>query len=113
MEQGQVAGAAMAGQRGEYEGTVPANTLKVVGIDLMAAGKIDAEGQMESLVSKDEEKRTYRKLVIKNNSLVGAILLGDIRGSETIQQAIKSKKDVSSMKQNLASGDFNFSLLRS
>ncbi len=113
MEQGQVAGAAMAGQEAKYEGTVPANTLKVVGIDLMAAGEIDAEGQLKSLVSKDEDKKTYRKLVIKDNALVGAILLGDIRGSEEIQQAIKSKKDISSMKQNLARADFDFSLLRS
>jgi nitrite reductase (NADH) large subunit len=112
-EQGQVAGAAMAGQEAKYGGTVPANTLKVVGIDLMAAGEIDAEGQLESLVSKDEDKKTYRKLVIKDNALVGAILLGDIRGIEEIQQAIKSKKDISSMKQNLARADFDFSLLRS
>jgi nitrite reductase (NADH) large subunit len=101
----------MAGQEAKYEGTVPANTLKVVGIDLMAAGDIDAEDQLESLVSKDEEKKTYRKLVIKDNALVGAILLGDIRGSEEIQQAIMSKKDIPSMKQNLARADFDFSLL--
>ncbi len=102
MEQGAVAGAVMAGQDEKYEGTVPANTLKVVGIDLMAAGDIDAEGQLESEVSTDEGKKIYRKLVIKDNVLAGAILLGDLRGSEEIQQAIKTKKGISALKQELS-----------
>ncbi|MEJ2070829.1 MAG: FAD-dependent oxidoreductase [Syntrophobacterales bacterium] len=101
MEQGAVAGAAMAGQEAKYEGTVPANTLKVVGIDLMAAGDIDAEGQLESVVGKDEAQKTYRKLVLKDNVVVGAILLGDLRGSNEIQQAIKMKKDISSLGQDI------------
>ena len=46
MEQGAVAGAAMAGQAAKYDGTLPSNVLKVVGIDLMAAGDIDAEGSL-------------------------------------------------------------------
>ncbi len=102
MEQGAVAGAVMAGQDEKYEGTVPANTLKVVGIDLMAAGDIDAEGQLESEVSTDEGKKIYRKLVIKDNVLAGAILLGDLRGSEEIQQAIKTQKDIPALKQELS-----------
>lgn len=111
MEQGAVAGAAMAGQDVKYEGTVPANTLKVVGIDLMAAGDIDAEGQLQSLVSKDVEKKTYRKLVLKDNILTGAILLGDLTGSNEIQQAIKMQKDLSSLKQDLERMGFDLSRL--
>ncbi len=102
-EQGAVAGANMAGVNATYEGTVPANDLKVVGIDLMAAGDIDADGQLESVIRKDEEKKIYRKLVIKDNIVVGAILLGDLRGSREIQQAIKLKQDIASLKQDLKS----------
>ena len=56
MEQGKVAGAAMAGQDVRYEGTVVSNTLKVVGIDLFSAGEIDLEGTLESIVIKDEAR---------------------------------------------------------
>ena len=101
LEQGAVAGAAMAGQEAKYEGTVPANTLKVVGIDLMAAGDIDAEGQLEAVIKKDEAQKTHRKLVLKDNVVVGAILLGDLRGSNEIQQAIKTKQDISSLSQDI------------
>jgi NAD(P)H-nitrite reductase large subunit len=112
MEQGAVAGAAMAGQKAQYEGTLPSNVLKVAGIDLMAAGDIDADGKLEAIVYQNEAQKTYRKLVIQDNLLVGAILLGDIRGSAEIQAAIKKKTDVSRLKGELAQADFDFKRLR-
>ena len=109
LEQGKVAGENMAGQDAAYEGTVPANTLKVVGIDLMAAGDIDADGELPSVVDKDEARKTYRKLVFKDNILVGAILLGDLRGSGDIQSALKKKKDLASLKPELEGLGFDVS----
>jgi len=112
MEQGRIAGANMAGVETKYAGTVPSNTLKVVGIDLVAAGEIDGEGKMESIITKDERKKIYRKLVIKDNAIIGLILLGDIRGSEEIQRAIKSKRDISPFKGKLEQGELDFSQLK-
>ncbi len=112
MEQGKVAGAAMAGQKVEYHGTVISNTLKVVGIDLFSAGEIDVEGTLESMVIKDEANNTYRKLVIKEEVLVGAILLGDIRGSVEIQQAIKKGIKITAIKKELVQENFDFNLLK-
>ncbi len=112
MEQGRVAGANMAGQERPYSGTVPSNSLKVVGIDLLAAGEIDAEGKMEAVVVKDEAGKVYRKLVLKGDTIVGALLLGDTRGKEEIQKAIQSKKDISPFKKELAEGKFDFSRWR-
>ncbi len=111
-EQGRVAGLAMAGQPARYAGTVPSNILKVVGIDLMAAGEIDPEGRLEALVSKDEVQKTYRKLVVQDNVIIGVILLGDLRGSTEILNAIKKKTDISPFKSELASGTFDFARLR-
>jgi nitrite reductase (NADH) large subunit len=112
MEQGRFAGANMAGQEMKYQGTVPANTLKVAGIDLVAAGEIDAEGKMEAIITKDEPRRTYRKLILQGDRIAGVILLGDIRGSDEIQRAIRSKKDISSIKKNLGDEKFDFSMLK-
>jgi nitrite reductase (NADH) large subunit len=111
MDQGKVAGANMAGQSLQYQGTVPANVLKVAGIDLMAAGEIDPEGKMESIIQRDEA-HVYRKLVIKDNVLVGAILLGSVKGGDDIQRAIRAGKDISSLKSNLGKEDFDFTKLR-
>ncbi|MEW6660065.1 MAG: FAD-dependent oxidoreductase [Thermodesulfobacteriota bacterium] len=111
MEQGRVAGAAMAGRPASYEGTVPSNILKVVGIDLLAAGEIDVEGRLESLVSKDEAQKIYRKLVLQDNVIIGAILLGDLGGSAGILTAIKKKTDITSCKADLAAGTLDFAKL--
>jgi nitrite reductase (NADH) large subunit len=111
MEQGRVAGAAMAGQPASYAGTVPSNILKVVGIDLMAAGEIDVDGRLEAIVSKDEAKKTYRKLVLQDNAIIGAILLGDLKGSAEILNAIKKKTDITPFKPELAAETLDFARL--
>jgi len=110
LEQGRVAGAAMAGREAKYDGTVPANTLKVLGIDLMSAGEIDIENNFISLVSLDEKHKIYRKLVAKDNILIGAILLGDIQGADEIQEAIRLKQTLGALKP-MAVPDFDLSCL--
>ena len=110
-DQGAVAGAAMAGQMAAYQGSLPSNVLKVVGIDLVAAGDIDAEGKLTAVVRADPAKKIYRKLVIRDNLLVGAILLGDIRGSAEIQAAIRKHQDISLFKDELARDEFDFTRL--
>ena len=107
-EQGRVAGAAMAGQEVSYEGTVPSSTLKVVGIDLFSAGDIDAEGKLTAVVAKDEARNIYRKLVSDGRAVVGAILLGDIRGSGEIAEAIRTRKDMAALKNDLAGKGLEF-----
>jgi nitrite reductase (NADH) large subunit len=111
MEQGRVAGTNMTGKESAYTGTLPANVLKVAGIGLFAAGDMDPEGKREAIVQKDEAQNRYRKFVFQDRFLVGTILLGDTRGQEEIQRAIKIKKDMSFFKKNLADGRFDFSCL--
>jgi len=111
MEQGRVAGANMAGQETKYGGTVPSNRLKVAGVNLFAAGEIDCAGEMESLVRKDPSAHLYRKFVLKDHVLVGTILIGDLRGSDEILNAIKTGMDVSSFREELARDDFDFTRL--
>jgi nitrite reductase (NADH) large subunit len=110
-EQGRTAGMVMAGKEARYEGTVPANTLKVLGIDLMSAGEIDVENNYISLVSLDEKHKIYRKLVIKDDIIIGAIFLGDIQGADEIQEAIRLKQTVGALKP-MAVPDFDLSHLQ-
>lgn len=111
MEQGRIAGLNMSGQVAAYSGTVLSNTLKVVGIDLTAAGEIDTEDKHESIVFMNTDKNIYRKLVIENNIIIGAILFGDITGNNEILKAISSKTDISAYKDELHKLNFDFSKL--
>jgi nitrite reductase (NADH) large subunit len=112
MEQGRAAGANMAGRETLYNGTIRSNRLKVSGIDLISMGDIDAEGDGQSLVTADEKKCIYRKIVMDGNAITGAILLGDLRGEKEIQQAIASCRDISSCRSEIDREDFDFRKLK-
>lgn len=100
-EQGQIAGMNMAGGNALYKGTVMANTLKVVGVDLASAGNIDAENKMESKVLTDQ--KVYKKIVLENDQIVGCIMLGDTKGFTKITKLMSEKQNVSQIKEKLVS----------
>jgi len=100
-EQGQIAGTNMAGGNALYKGTVMANTLKVVDIDLASAGNIDAENKLESKVLTDE--KVYKKIVLENEQIAGCIMLGDTKGFTKITKLMSEKQNVSQIKDNLFS----------
>lgn len=90
-EQGEVAGANMVGENIEYTGSVDTYKLKVVGIDLVSIGEIDTEGKFRSHTELDEEQRIYRKIVTdRDDTVIGAILFGDISGFSEVVKAVKS-----------------------
>ncbi len=101
MEQGKIAAANMCGGDETYEGTIMANTLKVVGIDLASAGDIDAENERESRVVKD--RQLYKKVVFEDNTVVGCILLGDLAEFAKIKKMMDEKQDVSGIKDSILS----------
>jgi NAD(P)H-nitrite reductase large subunit len=60
-----------------YTGSRLATTLKVMGIDLTSMGEVNAVGPDSEVIShSDPAQGTYRKLVLRDNKLVGAVLLG-------------------------------------
>ena len=109
MDQGKAAGLNMAGADMIYKGTTMSNTLKVAGIDLASAGDIDAENRLESEVFTDNQ--VYKKLVIDNDKIVGCIMLGDKKGFNKITRAMSEKKNVSHLKDQILSKEFNFERL--
>lgn len=102
-EQGKIAGVNMAGGNATYTGTTPSNVLKVAGIDMIAAGDIDAEGTLESIIKKDRENCIYKKLILRENTITGCILYGNIDGWKKIKKAMDEKKDISHIKKSLES----------
>lgn len=109
MAQGRAAGANMAGRETIYEGTLQSHRLKVAGIDLVSMGDIDAEGEDECIVRSDEEKCIYRKLVIENHAVAGAILLGDLHGEKAIQAAVEGRRAVAAVRETMEEEGFDLS----
>ncbi len=104
----------LAGQVKKYEGTIPANTLKVAGLFLTSAGLISPEGEGFEVLSKlDKENGLYKKLVLKDGQLVGAIWLGGKKGSQEITRLVQTQKNPGPYKSDLLADDFDFSRLNS
>lgn len=108
-DQGIIAGRNMAGNAAVYHGTTMSNKLKVAGIDLASAGNIDAENEMEAKTVTKE--KIYKKLIFAGNTIIGCIMLGDTRGFNQIVKAINAKKDVSELKENILTDNFDFNLI--
>jgi nitrite reductase (NADH) large subunit len=88
-EQVTVAAATLTGAEAAYEGSVPAATLKVMGVDVVSAGSADGES---AVVAADGD--SYRKLVLEHGRLAGAVLVGDTRGAELLVDAVRSSRGV-------------------
>jgi nitrite reductase (NADH) large subunit len=90
-DQAAAAAATLTGGSVGYAGSVPTAKLKVMGVDLVTAGA--AEGG-RAVVLADEDKGSYRKLVVENGHAAGAVLLGDTRGAELLVDAVRTGRPV-------------------
>jgi len=92
-----------------YKGTIPSNTLKIVGIDLTSMGLVNPEGpQYEEIKKIDKEKGVYKKIVFEQGKIVGAIILGDRKGVTSIKKLMDQEIDVTKYKDLLLKDDFNY-----
>lgn len=66
---------------------------------------------MEVLVCKNGEKGTYRKIVLQNNIIVGAVCIGDVECAGVFNGLILRRTDVSKIKDILLRDDFDYAKL--
>ncbi len=87
-----------------YKGTVLSTRLKVTGIDLFSAGDFeDCEGT-ETLLFQDAGRNIYKKLVLKDNKIQGAVSLGDTVDAARHFQLMRDQVDVSDDRDRLLMG---------
>lgn len=90
-EQGMVLAKHLSGvQTPGYEGSVVATKLKISGVDVFSAGEFTETAEHTVISAKDEWKRTYKKILLKNNVIVGAVLFGDVTESASLQKLVKN-----------------------
>ncbi|MBV9453743.1 MAG: NAD(P)/FAD-dependent oxidoreductase [Rubrobacter sp.] len=92
LEQVRVAARCVLGDKevASYRGSVASATLKVMGVDVTSAGNVYGEEEdSEAIVSSDPLNGVYRKVVIRNGKVVGAVLLGDVSGAPQLTTAVR------------------------
>lgn len=80
------------------------NTLEVCGVPAMSIGNANVEGDgHEILAELDERRNVYKRLVLKGDRLVGAILVGNVSRAGIYTGLIGNKLDVSACRKSLMS----------
>jgi nitrite reductase (NADH) large subunit len=75
-----------------YHGSKVSTKLKVMGVEVASMGVTDPADERDEVVQFSEPKKgTYKKLVIRNGRLVGAILMGDISKAAYLMQAVEQE----------------------
>ncbi len=87
-----------------YQGSMTSTKLKVTGIDLFSAGNFMGDAGTESLVYSDAASGTYKKLVIKDNKLVGACIYGDTIDGSWYFDLLREGTDISAFRKTILFG---------
>lgn len=104
-EQGKVAANHLANFGiGRYAGSVTSTKLKVTGIDLFSAGNFTGGSDTEEIVLNDAAGGVYKKLVIKDNKLVGGVLYGDTADGPWYFQLLRDGQDIHEIRDHLLFG---------
>jgi nitrite reductase (NADH) large subunit len=108
MEQAHVAATNILGGDLRYAGGVPPVKLKVPEIDLLSVGETEAWSESaRELRFEDRNPRRYRKLVLRDGKVCGAILIGHAELTEPVTRAVEANMDVSPVLAPLERGDWS------
>lgn len=113
LEQGRIAGMNMAGSHIAYQGGIGMNSAEFFGVAAISMGLCRSrdEDGLEVLICKDEEKRTYRKIVLQDNVIVGAVCIGNVECAGVFNGLILNRTDISRVKELLLEDDFDYAKL--
>ena len=103
-EQADVLARRLAGGDARYEGSTLATSLKVSGLPLFSAGTIADDAPGETLVLSDPRGGVYRKLVVQDGRLAGALLVGDVAEGPWYLRLIRSGEPVDGIRDDLMFG---------
>jgi len=89
---------------GRYRGSTLSTKLKVTGIDVFSAGEFMGDAGTDDIVLLDKKAGTYKRLVLRGERLVGAVLVGDTVDSSWYFQLLKEGKPVGELRDRLMFG---------
>lgn len=89
---------------GLYKGSVTSTKLKVTGIDLFSAGEFSGGEDTEEIVLHDAVGGVYKKLVIKNDKIIGSVLYGDTADGSWYFQLLRDSKPIHEIRDHLMFG---------
>jgi NAD(P)H-nitrite reductase large subunit len=114
IDQGRVAGANMAGDSKSYPGSLSWNVTELFGITMASVGEFRERDSLEPIVFRNDSANVYRKLLLDNGRIVGAVVIGradHVQDLGVVQAMIRRKTDVSRWKHLMLSERMNYGML--
>lgn len=87
-----------------YGGSVTSTKLKVSGIDLFSAGDFSGSDGSEDIVMRDAARGIYKRVVVRDSRVIGAVLYGDTADGNWYFDLLKKGEDVSDIREALIFG---------
>ncbi len=105
-DQAKVCAAQLAGDRSAaYASRALATSLKITGIDMFSAGALMAADESDDEITlRDEARGLYKKIVLRDGKMVGAVLYGDVADGPWYLQLMRDGQDVSALRERLVFG---------
>ena len=107
--QGRIAGLNMAGYPEKFNDGLNENITSIFGLTLATIGlSKSAGGNFEELKYADDKREVYRKFLLTDNRIIGAILLNKIGDAGIIRSLIVNRTDITPWKGRMAKAPLNF-----
>jgi nitrite reductase (NADH) large subunit len=103
-EQARVLARHLAGQPAAYQGSVVATNLKVSGVAVFSAGDFSGGEGSEAIVLNDARRGVYKKLVIADGRLAGAVLIGETQDALWYLDLIRSRQPIAAIRTEMMFG---------
>ncbi len=103
-DQAKVAAQTLFGEEAAFVNRETATKLKVTGCDLFSAGDFADGEDREDIVFRDPARGVYKRLVLRDNRLIGAVMYGDTADGSWFHGLIKDSTDISDMRDTLIFG---------
>jgi len=103
-EQAGVLARYLAGGAASYDGSIVATNLKVSGVSVFSAGDFTGADGTETIVLNDVRHGTYKKLVICNGRLTGAVLVGDVGDALWYLELMRSRQPITRIRNRMMFG---------
>ncbi len=105
--QGRTAGTNMAGGEAHVDAAFAMSSVEVFGLPTISVGLATASGEeYEILARRDDAARTYKRLVLRDGRIVGALFVGDIDRAGIVTGLIRERVHVSGIRDLLLSDEF-------
>jgi len=93
LNQAPVVAANIGGELKKYSGTIPSNTLKVMGVDLAVYGEAqNQEADCTNVRFRDLERKVYAKIVLQDHCVIGAIVIGNKKMQSMLNKMVESRQ---------------------